>query len=78
MSKEYWRQETENLKIQYNDVCKLLENLKELNEEMLRCMIFDFNANVKQFGLATAKRLNSRYVIEKATGKSIEEVINEI
>jgi len=44
-------------------------------QEMLECLIWEFRASVKQFGLEKAKGLQTRYVIEKATGLTIEEVL---
>lgn len=49
--------------------------LEELNKEMLQCLIWEFKASVKHFGIEKAKGLQTRYAIEKATGQSIEEVL---
>ena len=50
-------------------------NLKNISITMLDCLIFELKANVKQFGLKKTKLLTMCYVIEKATGKSIDEVL---
>jgi hypothetical protein len=43
--------------------------------EMVDCLIGELRANIRRFGLETTKRLNMCHVIERATGLSIEEVL---
>lgn len=45
--------------------------------EMLECLIWELKANVKRFGLEKTKLLNMCYVLEKATGKQIEQILKE-
>ena len=50
-------------------------DLKNISIDLIDCLIFELKANVKQFGLKKTKLLTMCYVIEKATGKTIDEVL---
>lgn len=52
-----------------------IKELENYCENLSECLLYEFKANVKQFGLETAKKLNSCYILEKYYNSSIEEIL---